>query len=395
MTALIRRRLRLPAAFVLVLLAIELLDELVFGMREAAWPLVRNDLGLNYVQIGLLLSIPELVASLIEPVLGILADTWKRRVLILGGGVCFAIACFLSGVSTGFIPLLIAMILFYPASGAFVALSQAALMDHDPARHEHNMARWTLAGSVGVVGGPLLLGAGMALGIGWRGVYVGLAIMSLALVVVAWRFPFPNGASEAEADAPGFWDGVKNALTALRRGAVLRWFILLEFSNFMLDILLGYLALYFVDVVGVNEAEAGIAVAIWTGVGLLGDILLIPLLERVRGLVYLRYSAAIELVLFVAFLLAEPIPLKLALLGLVGFFNSGWYSILQGQVYTAMPGQSGTVMALDNIVGFFTPVIPLLLGALAERFGLGPTLWLLLLGPIALLIGIPRQGKGK
>lgn len=393
MAALIRRRLRLPVAFVLVLLAIELLDELVFGMREAAWPLVRNDLGLNYVQIGLLLSIPELVASLIEPVLGILADTWKRRVLILGGGVCFAAACLLSGLSTGFVPLLIAMILFYPASGAFVSLSQAALMDYDPARHEHNMARWTLAGSVGVVGGPLLLGAGMALGIGWRGVYIGLAIMSVALVVVAWRFPFPNSATEAEEDVPRFWDGVKNALLALRRGEVLRWFILLEFSNFMLDILLGFLALYFVDVVGVNEAEAGIAVAVWTVVGLLGDILLIPLLERVRGLTYLRYSAAIELVLFAAFLLAEPIPLKLVLLGLVGFFNSGWYSILQGQVYTAMPGQSGTVMALDNIVGFFTPVIPLLLGALAQQFGLGATLWLLLLGPIALLIGIPRQGK--
>lgn len=391
MAALIRRRLRLPAAFVLVLLTIELLDELVFGMREAAWPLVRTDLGLNYAQIGLLLSIPALIASLIEPVLGILADTWKRRVLILGGGIGFAAACFLSGGSTGFIHLLIAMILLYPASGAFVALSQAALMDYDPTRHEHNMARWTLAGSVGVVGGPLLLGAGVALGVGWRGVYIGLGIMSLALVALAWRYPFSNGVSEAE-ETIGFRDGLKNALVAIHRREVLRWFVLLQFSDFMLDILLGFLALYFVDVVGVSEAEAGIAVAVWTGVGLLGDVLLIPLLERVRGLTYLRYSAALELILFVAFLLVEPMLVKLVLLGLLGFFNSGWYSILQGQVYTAMPGQSGTVMALGNIVGFFSPIIPLMMGILAENFGLGATMWLMILGPIALLIGIPRQG---
>jgi hypothetical protein len=41
---------------VATLLAIELLDELVFGAREAAWPLIRDQLSLSYTQIGLLLS---------------------------------------------------------------------------------------------------------------------------------------------------------------------------------------------------------------------------------------------------------------------------------------------------------------------------------------------------
>src|SRR3546814_5793437 len=46
-----------------------------------------------------------------------------------------------------------------------------------------------------------------------------------------------------------------NALRALRRGDVLRWLTLLQFSDLMLDILLGFLALYFVDVVGVTPVE--------------------------------------------------------------------------------------------------------------------------------------------
>jgi hypothetical protein len=37
---------------VATLLAIELLDELVFGAREAAWPLVRDELSLSYTQSG-------------------------------------------------------------------------------------------------------------------------------------------------------------------------------------------------------------------------------------------------------------------------------------------------------------------------------------------------------
>ena len=71
-----RHLLRGAAVFVFTLLAIELLDELVFGAREAAWPLIRSDLGLSYAQIGLLLGVPNLVAAFIEPVLGILGDVW-------------------------------------------------------------------------------------------------------------------------------------------------------------------------------------------------------------------------------------------------------------------------------------------------------------------------------
>ena len=71
------------------LLAIELLDELVFGAREAAWPLIRDDLSLSYTQIGLLLSVPGLVSLVVEPALGIASVTWRRRALVLGGGALF------------------------------------------------------------------------------------------------------------------------------------------------------------------------------------------------------------------------------------------------------------------------------------------------------------------
>jgi FSR family fosmidomycin resistance protein-like MFS transporter len=185
--------------------------------------------------------------------------------------------------------------------------------------------------------------------------------------------------------------GVLDALRALRRGEVLRWLTLLEFSDLMLDVLLGFLALYLVDVAGAGPYQAGVAVAVWTGLGLLGDLLLIPLLERVRGLAYLRFSAAAELVLFPVFLLLRGFHAKLALLGLLGLFNAGWYSILKAQLYSAMPGQSGTVMTVSNVFGLVGGLVPLGLGLVAEQLGLGASMWLLLLGPIALLIGIPRR----
>lgn len=60
--------------FVLTLLAIEFLDEFVFGAQETAWPLIRTDLGLSYAQVGMLLGLPGVVGNLVEPVIGILGD---------------------------------------------------------------------------------------------------------------------------------------------------------------------------------------------------------------------------------------------------------------------------------------------------------------------------------
>src|SRR5438067_4529681 len=138
----LQRYLRYFAFFAVGLLLVEFLDEFVFGLREAAWPLIRTDLNLSYDQVGLIMSIPGLLAIVIEPALGILGDVWKRRMLILGGGLVFIAALLMTATSNSFLALMLAMILLYPASGAFVGLSQSTLMDLDPTRHEQQMARW-------------------------------------------------------------------------------------------------------------------------------------------------------------------------------------------------------------------------------------------------------------
>lgn len=378
----------------LIFLLIEFLDELVFGVTGASWPLIRTDLHLNYFQVGLALSLPGILGNSIEPLLGILGDIWKRRVLILGGGILFALACFLTAVSRNFLILLISFVIFYPASGAFVSLSQASLMDTAPIRHEQNMARWTFAGSLGVFVGPLILGGASLIGFGWRGMFFFLAGLAVFVLGSAWRLlPQRSGEISDSSPRPGLGDGIRAALAALKRWTVLRWLILLEFSNLMLDVFYGYLALYFVDVVGFTAARAALAVAVWTGFGLVGDFLLIPLLERVRGLNYLRLSVVLELVLFPAFLVFPNPWAKLAAVGSLGLFNSGWYAILQGNLYSSMPGRSGTVMALNDVAGVFGMLIPLAIGLAAQTFGLGAAMWILLAGPLALLIGLPKKNQ--
>ena len=177
----------------------------------AAWPLVRADLDLSYLQVGVLLSAPHVIGTLVEPALGILGDAWDRR--------------------------------------------------------------------------------------------------------------------------------------ALRRREVLRWLALLEIADVLLDVLHAYLALYFVDV----------------------------------------------LVVYPAFLLVAGFTPKLALLGALGVLNAGWYAILKARPYAELAGQSATVLTLGNVFGLAGSLLPLGMGIAAERLGLGVAMWLLLLSPLALLVGLPRR----
>lgn len=377
-------------------LLIEFLDELTYGISEAAWPFIRDDLHLNYVQIGLALSLPGILGNIIEPFIFTFADAWKRRVVLLTGGIFFIISLALTGISTSFLFLLSSYILFNPSSGALVGLSQASLMDLQPERREQNMARWTFAGSLGVVIGPILLSGAAYIGFGWRGMFLGLACIAILILLFVWkRIPTDQTATE---EIPGFraiLAQFKSTFAALKNWGIVRWLILLEFSDLMLDVLYGFLPLYFVDVAGFSPAQAALSVVVWTGVGMLGDFLLIPLVERIKGIDYLRISVIIELILFPLFLLSSQAWLKLTLVGMMGFFNAGWYAILKANLFESMHGQSGAALVLDNVSGLFGKLIPFGIGLAAQTFGIGSAMWILIAGPLALFIGLPRKHTSR
>jgi FSR family fosmidomycin resistance protein-like MFS transporter len=379
----------------MIYLLIEFLDEFVYGVGEAAWPLIRDDLHLTYTQIGLLISLPGIIAAFIEPFIGVLGDVWKRRLLILAGGVFFTLSLVFTSISFSFLFLLCSFILFFPSSGAFVSLSQASLMDSAPDRHEQNMARWTFAGSLGVLSGPLLLGLFVYFGLGWRGTYALLAAFSILCLLLAWKRVPPDAASSASFPSPRLiLDGFRAALSALKRREVWRWLLLLEFADLMMDVLLSFLAIYFVDVAQVSGAQAGIAVTFWLFLGIFTDFAFIPFIDRQpNSLKFLRLTAAAQLIFFPLFLLVPGFLPKLALIVFVNFANTGWYSILQGRLYSSLPGQSASLMAIGAVTTPIAKLLPLLIGFLADQFGLQTAMWILLLGPIALLIGLPKNSQ--
>lgn len=394
------RNLSPALKIVLILLAIEAIDETIGGVWLTALPQIQTDLALSYTQLGLLSTIPDLISNLIEPAIGVWGDLGYRRRLIVAGGIGFAAAVGLIALSQNWEMLLLSFVLLNPASGAFVSLSQATLMDLEPTRHAQNMARWGLAGSVGAVAGTLAASTAIVLHWGWRSVFWVIGLLALALALLISRQTLPkvthavaNTDVSAVKPSSSFFQALKNAIRTLRRLDIVCWLFLLEMSDLMLDHFTTLLPLYLIAVSHFTAVEAGFAVTLCLGVGLIGDFLLIPVLERVDGLRYLRMSALLMLLLFPAFLLIANPPAKLVLVVLVTLTRTGWYPILKGQLYGALPGQSSSVMTLQTIWGYGANFIPVGLGLMADHYGLNLTLWLLLIAPVSILVGIKLQNS--
>ena len=379
-------------------LLIEFFDELNYGAEGAALPAIRTDLHLSYAQVGLLLGLPSIINTFIEPVLMLLGDTRWRKQIMLGGGLAIAASLLAMASAQSFPVLLLAMILSYPASGAFVTLAQATLMDLNPGREAQSMARWTVAGSTGNLIGPLLLAGGFALGWGWRWAYIVLAGLCLVMVLLTWprKLPVhPHSDAQGNEKPSGLHPLLGGLKDAARNPRLLRWMALIQFSDLMLDVLTGYLALYFTDVSGFNKAQASLLLSVLMLAGLISNIVLVPLLERVPGRTVVRTSAALVIPLYATWLLVPWAWAKIGLIILIKLVTLGWYEVLQGEAYASAPGRSGTVMAIHSVVGVIGGGIAWLVGWVAAQAGLPAAMWLLLLGPVCLVLFVPRHRQVK
>ena len=378
--------LRGALLFTAILYGVELLDELIYGLDGAVLPLLKTDFALSYTQVGLLFTLPGLISLVADPLIGLLGDTRHRRALVVGGIMATALGLLLTGLSQTFGVILLAFSVLYVASSAYVNLAEGTLIDLNPGRAEQTMARWTLFGSIWVTVSPLIVTAVLAAGQSWRGVYMTLAFVAGLYVMPLFKQRFDAHAGAIDGSISWRKMGRK-LIGALRDRQLLRWIVLTELADLMLDKLLEVTGLYFHDVVGVSLAAASGAVAVFTIAGLAGNALIVPMLEKVRGVRVLRVTAVIVLIAYASMLIVPVAWLKYVFVGLISFCTAGWFAILRAKCFEALPGQSGLVIAVTSLANLSGLFVPLILGSIADAIGLGSAMWLLALGPIALIVG--------
>jgi FSR family fosmidomycin resistance protein-like MFS transporter len=189
--------------------------------------------------------------------------------------------------------------------------------------------------------------------------------------------------------------GFRSALAAARRPAVLRWLVLLQVADLLLDVLTGFVALYFVAVTGASPGRAALAVGVRLAADLTGSAVLVGVLERWPGRLVLRVSAGAALALYPAFLLVPGFWAKVGVLAALSLMTPAWYPVLQAELYASLPGASGVAVSLNSAATLAGGLGPLAVGYLAGWLGLGRALAALVVVPAFVLAGTGRYPRRR
>jgi FSR family fosmidomycin resistance protein-like MFS transporter len=379
----LRRILTLSA----LLIGVDFLDELSSGIPFVAAPEIKSEFGVSYAQAaGWLLTAMGVLGFLLEPPLFVLADRHPRRWFVCGGLAVLGVSCLLAALAPSWGVLVVALLVFGPASGCGVTLSQATLMDAHPGDRERMMVRWTLAGELGDLAAPGFVTLMAWLGAGWRGAFACVGILLCGYAALLWRRRFPESPGELHTDGSPGAGWLVPLRVGVRRPRLLGWAAATVLCSLMDEILVAFGSLYLRDELGLGlEARAAVLTA-WMFGGVVGLVALERLLPRFDPRALLAFAGVASASAFGAWLsVRDPWASGLCFF-LTGIFSAAHYPLAQAQAYRALPEGSGSVNALLTVGGGLLLPVPILLGVVADRAGLWWALVLLLFQPAAVLI---------
>lgn len=366
-----------------MLLATALTEELSSGVVPAGAPELAQALSLSPAKAaGWTLFAMLALGAVIEPPLLALARGARARPMIALGFAGVAAACFTAAAAPSYPVLIGALLLYGPAAGVAVRLSEAALMAAHAGAREAVLARWTLLGLVGDLLAPLGVAVSASLGVGLRGALMatGLWVAAQGLLVALVPTPPVDDAADEE-DVP-----VAGAFAAaLRSAPLLGWSLAAVSCNLLDEVLVSFGALHLQADLGASPTSRAVAFAAWIAGGLLGA----ATLERLAAVASVRTlligSGAGAAVAYAGWLVAPTWPWAAAALGVTGFFAAAHHPLLTARAYATLPHRPHTVAAVTSLVAVLDLAVPAGVSLAADGFGLMAALAVLMLQPIAVI----------
>jgi MFS family permease len=348
---------------------------------------------------------------------------WSERVPVgrfsAAALLTFALACFGAALADGPLLFVIALALYGPASGCALAASEGLLVESRPDERERTIARLTLAGALGDLSVPLLLGALAWLGLGWR---TAMAVAGGAALLLAFlhgtsraldRLPpkerdeddgsnaEPHDAGPKESherteaheraaepeddeDEPSVLESLRFALSHRR---LLAWSAAVALTNWLDEVLVAFVM---VRLDHASSLERAIAVASWT-IGFLPGLLLLDRhVARLDTRRALYVAAAVAALALLVLAVGPSVPVACLALGTLGAATSVLYPLAEARRYAALPGRPALVHAVGALFTPFDALTPLALGALALAFGPEAALLAIVLAPLGIALAAWR-----
>jgi len=176
----------------LILTALNLINYIDRSVLFAVQPLVQAEFGVNDVTVSLLTSAFIWCYMFTAPVIGVVADRWSRKWIMVGGAAIWSAATLLTAVTSDFRTLLIRHVIVGIGEASFVAVAPGFLSDYyTEERRGRVMAVLFFAIPVGTALG-YIIGGYLGHAHGWRAPFYVVAIPGFVLAALLATIPEPE-----------------------------------------------------------------------------------------------------------------------------------------------------------------------------------------------------------
>ncbi len=353
---------RLPAGLVRAALVVRLLDEWWAYLPAGTIEQQHLDFGLSYTQVGWLLAMLT-VGGLVGSPIASLADVGHRRPLAVVGALVLAAGLGAYAVGVSFPLLVVAAVCLGAASDLVIRPLESSLADVAGDDLDRMLGRQHLVTWLGDFVGPALLAVGAVTIIGWQGVFGITAVVFVGFAIALALTEFPAPAAPADgAEEESLW-------ASARRLVRTREVLLLAVAELILlpldEAFLGF------AVARLVEDGFGAAAQVLAGGAVVGGIGGSLVIAR-RGLDRRRTAVALVAMAVGALIAATPIGVVGQTLGMaaLGFGTALVWAKVHHRMLTVVPGRSATVPTLVSVLATPALVLPVAMGAAADRWSI-------------------------
>ncbi|MCL1124031.1 MFS transporter [Shewanella surugensis] len=330
-------------------------------------PELISTFNLSMAQASAFHYMPMIFIALSGLFLGYLADKLGRKVTILIGLSCFALACFLFAIGDEFYYFLMLLALVGAAIGVFKTGALALIGDISKNTSEHASTMNTVEGffGVGAMMGPAIVSYFLVNGLSWKYLYLGAGVFCVLLCLVALlsRYPDIKQANDEPVTLKGTMKMMRNPY-ALGYSLAIGLYVATEVAIYV------WMPSLFIDYKGEFALVATYSLAIFFTLRAAGRFMGGWVLRRFR---WQQVMFSFSLAICACYLGAMSLDIEAAvfLLPLSGLFMSMMYPTLNSKGISCFPvKQHGSVA---GVILFFTALSaaigPLLMGLISDLFG--------------------------
>lgn len=343
---------RIPAApetgktvypILLMISATHLLNDMMQSVIPAVYPLLKARFGFSFAQIGIITLVFQMTSSLLQPVMGTLADRHPRP-YSLALGMCFTLAgLLLLSVAPGFAAILLAVALVGWGSSVFHPESSRVAQLASGGRKGLAQSIFQVGGNTGSAAGPLL--AALVVipfgqrAIGWLALAALLAIFIL-IRIGRWykrrlRTAARRAAAETSAPAPGLTRRkIRTALLILTVLVFSKYFYIASMTN--------YFTFFLMEKFSMSVQHSQYCLFAFLAASAAGTLIGGPVGDRF-GRKYVIWGSILGAAPFTLLLPYASLPWTIVLSVVIGVVISSAFSAILVYATDLMPGKVGMI----------------------------------------------------